>query len=302
MITIRRYTAIFSIICLILSLTIVSVQAKKPSPAHAPITAFTFAVFGDNQPPNAEAPQSALFKEILAEINTRHAAFSVNTGDTVYGAPAIDKLSLMYKDYTDTVSSISKKKVYMAVGNHDISGIAEHESFFKAHNGPLYYSFTYKTAHFIVLDSETVGQECQITGEQLAWLKLDLQKARASKYKFVFLHRPMYPAGSGLGQCMDKYPAERDALHELFVANHVTAVFTGHEHCFNEHLRDGIRYVINGGAGGTLRPTFFGMGGFFHYIVVTIDGNKIEMKAVKPSINGKPSEDIPFSKPEVGPN
>ena len=102
----------------------------------------------------------------------------------------------------------------------------------------------------------------------------------------------MYPVGGHLGKCLDMYPKERDTLHNLFVQNRITAVFAGHEHLFNEHVKNGVRYIITGGGGASLSPSIYGTGDFHHYVVVSVKGGKVEMKVVKPAQDGKPQEEI----------
>jgi 3',5'-cyclic AMP phosphodiesterase CpdA len=117
------------------------------------------------------------------------------------------------------------------------------------------------------LDSETPGQESRIAGEQLQWLRRDLAAAANAACIFVALHRPLYPVGSHKGDSLDKYPAERDALHQLFAQHRVTCVFGGHEHLYNRQTRDGVVYIITGGGGADLyaRPE---NGGYYHFLSV----------------------------------
>jgi 3',5'-cyclic AMP phosphodiesterase CpdA len=254
---------------------------------------FTFAVFGDNQPERTNLGQPEIFKRILADIDAANPDFVISLGDTICGSSDPDQMQAMYQDYSDTISSHLKAKLYQAVGNHDIYGSKANQRFFKSKLGDLYYSFDFQGSHFIVLDSEVVGEEGRITGEQLKWLKADLYKARAARHKFVFAHRPLFPVDGHFGSSLDVNVAERDALHKLFTASGVTGVFAGHEHLFNNEARNGIRYFITGGAGGRLFPSFFGTGDFHHYISVYVNGDKISYTLVKFDSKGTTRQDIP---------
>jgi len=282
-----------AILVLLVSLLLaLAVVAQTPQASSQP-TQFTFVVFGDNRPNRPNHPQPDAFKAILREINALAPAFAVNTGDCIFGSLSKSRRQEQYNDYVQTTQALLKAKVYLAIGNHEIRNSAANQEFFTKQLGALYYSFDYGDSHFIILNSEAVGQTGRITGDQLEWLKEDLKKARAARYKFVFLHRPLYPIDGHMGDCLDRYPKDRDALHNLFVRNRVTTVFVGHEHLFHTQVKNGVRYIITGGGGAFLYPSVYGRGDFHHYVVVSA-GDKLEMKLVKPASHGKPAEVIPI--------
>ncbi len=114
------------------------------------------------------------------------------------------------------------------------------------------------------MNTELPGQRARIVGEQLAWLETELQ--RPFRYKFVFLHEPLFPAVYLHG--LDRHKEARDRLHRLFVQTGVSLVVAGHDHLYDRRVRDGITYVIAGGGGGQL-AFFVNNGNFYHYIVAT---------------------------------
>jgi hypothetical protein len=71
--------------------------------------------------------------------------------------------------------------------------------------------------------------------------------------------------------------AER--LMALFEAQGVNTVFTGHIHMYNESVRNGVRYVITGGAGTSL---YAGEeeGGIYHFVNVTVSETGVEIAPV----------------------
>ena len=255
---------------------------------------FTFVVFGDNRPNRPDLAQPETFKKILRKIDALNPAFAVSTGDCIYGSPVESRMLEQYKDYTETIGSLLKAKVYLALGNHEILGSTANQEFFANELGALYYSFDYGDSHFIVLDSDVVGQAGRIIGDQLEWLKEDLKKSRAARHKFVFLHRPLYPVDGHKGRSLDKYPEDRNALHHLFARNRITAVFVGHEHLYDEQVNNGVRYIITGGGGAFLYPSIHGTGDFYHFVVVSVTGDEAQMKVVKLAQGGKPEEIIPI--------
>ena len=115
-----------------------------------------------------------------------------------------------------------------------------------------------------MLNTELPGEESKITGEQYEWLENELK--RTFKYKFVFLHEPLFPVFPGHG--LDKHSDARDRLHDLFVRSGVSLVVSGHDHLYNKTSRDGITYIIASGGGGKFYLPASN-GAFLHYVVGT---------------------------------
>jgi len=78
---------------------------------------------------------------------------------------------------------------------------------------------------------------------------------------------------------MDKYPIERDDLHWLFLKNKVRAVFEADDHRYDRREQDGILYLISGGGGAPL-TSLKEKGGFFHYVWISAQKEKIEGEVV----------------------
>ena len=72
----------------------------------------------------------------------------------------------------------------------------------------------------------------------------------------VLIHRPLFPPKDSLkmGRAMDKYPLERDDLHQLFLKAKVRGVFAGDGHRYDRSEKDGILYLIYGGEGAPSLP------------------------------------------------
>ncbi len=133
-----------------------------------------------------------------------------------------------------------------------------------------YYAWEWGDALFVVLDpywftpaSRGVTDNWNATlGEaQYQWLKQTLETCNA-KWKFVFIHQLVGGAGKdgrgGVGAApyfewggqnadgSDGFAQHRSGwplpIHDLLVANHVTAVFHGHDHLFVKQDLDGIVY------------------------------------------------------------
>ncbi|HMK49754.1 MAG TPA: metallophosphoesterase, partial [Thermodesulfovibrionales bacterium] len=177
---------------------------------------------------------------------------------------------------------------FLTVGNHDVGDTGSEELYKEEVDLPgneLYYSFVAGKSLFVVLDSNVPGQEEQIADEQYTWLEKLLSASR-EEHKFVFVHHPLYPVkgkGHHYGGSLDKYPDKRDRLEALFAKNGVNVVFVGHEHLYSKKMVDGVEHIITGGGGARLYTTD-DSGGFYHFVLVTVDGKKITGKVI--DING----------------
>jgi hypothetical protein len=72
----------------------------------------------------------------------------------------------------------------------------------------------------------------------------------------VLIHRPLFPPKDSLkmGRAMDKYPLERDDLHQLFLKAKVKGIFAGDDHRYDRSEKDGILYLIYGDGGAPSLP------------------------------------------------
>lgn len=262
--------------------------ADPPGSATAPTNqTFTFAVFGDNRPADATKPIPPVFKRILTELKATHPAFVLTTGDLILGSKDAAEREKMYDEVIPLIQSVGVP-FYFTPGNHEMRGGAEAEAAYKRRVcDKLYYSFEYGSGagrcHFAMLDSEIVGQENRITGEQLDWLDKDLAAAQSAHvgHLFVLLHEQPFPVANHIGSSLDKYPKERDAFQAVLEKYKIDALITGHEHLFDDSVHGGVREIIAGGAGAPIHATRRG-GGFHHYLLVTVDGPKVNLIVVKP--------------------
>ncbi len=179
----------------------------------------------------------------------------IHTGDAIHNPGR----SSQWKRFLEITGQ--DKILYLAPGNHDIYGKASLTTYLKFFEKP-YYSFVDGDTLFVLLNTELPGEESRITGEQFAWLTNELK--RQFRYKFVFLHEPLFPFWTGHG--LDRHEAARDRLHRLFVQQGVALVISGHEHLYIRKEKEGITYVIGAASGG--QPQFYRTDtDFFRYIV-----------------------------------
>lgn len=243
---------------------------------------FNFVVLGDNR------SGDDVYRNLISMAMEQKPNFIINTGDQIATPGNREQWAKFWE-----LSKVVTVPYFLTVGNHDahpeVRG-SEHtykEQVDVPGNKP-YYSFTAGNSLFIVLDSYIGGEEKKITGEQFKWLK-DVLANSKEKHKFVFIHHPLYTdteqgRGKHVGNSLDKFPEERDRLQALFMTSKVTMVFAGHEHLYRRKTVDGIPHVITGGGGAPLYARDED-GGFYHYIFVTVDGDKVNAEVV--DIHGK---------------
>ena len=158
------------------------------------------------------------------------------------------------------------KTLHLVPGNHDIRGQKSLEVYLRFFQ-KSFSSFSDGDTLFILLNTELPGEEGRVAGEQLAWLKAELEKS--FKYKFIFLHEPLYPFMSEHG--LDRYTDARDGLHRLFVTKGVSLVISGHDHIYGRATKDGILYVAVATLGGQV-PPLMKRSEVFRYITATRNG------------------------------
>ncbi len=210
---------------------------------------FSFAVLGDTQMFNFPGNTGSLQKAV-SQIQKIKPALMMTVGDLIQGCNTSDKC-MNYKIWKGIVRPLLPI-TYEVVGNHDriVGNSDAHkaaadkawQNFFNLPtNGPegyseFVYSFNAGNSHFVVLDSEK-PKEHIIGQDQLDWLEKDLT-ANKQDNTFVFYHEPAFPMSYKVGQSLDVFKNERDALWTILDKYNVTAVFNGHEHIFSRQKID----------------------------------------------------------------
>lgn len=201
--------------------------------------------------------EDSVYPDFIKVIGGQKIKVIIHTGDAIHNPGRTSQ----WKKFLEITGS--DKILHLAPGNHDIEdkrSLAVYLRFFQR----LYYSFSEGDTLFLILNTEIPGEKALIAGEQLEWLREELEKP--FRYKFVFLHRPLFPIFSG--RSIDRHKAARDELHQLFAQKNVSLVVSGHDHLYNRSSKDGIVYIIAAGGGGQSRfPAFNNTRYYFRYIV-----------------------------------
>ncbi len=224
---------------------------------------FTFAVIGDTR--SGDDTYGKLVKMVME----RQPAFVINLGDVVRRPGSLAE----WKRFRELSLPITVP-YFLAVGNHDVDDEGS-ELMFKEQislpgNG-LYYSFSAGNTLFIVLDSSLVGHQREISGSQLEWLSEQL-RISGMQHKFVFLHHPLYTDRISISGILGGPRKTRERLRDILKSGQVDAVFAGHLHFYQRKVFDGIMQITSGGGGAPLIAEDE-KGGFFHFILVTVEGD-----------------------------
>jgi hypothetical protein len=231
---------------------------------------FRFALIGDSR--NGEK----VYVRLMGRALERKPHFFIHLGDMI--AHSGEKEWRAFFE----ISKAIDVPFFPVLGNHEVSvrGLGEklYRKQFLLPEGKTYYAFRAGGILFVILDSEE-GRG-RIINEQLEWLENILSSSKEA-FKLVFIHRPFFLPIDSLkrGSAMDRYPAERDALHRLFLKTNVKAVFEADDHRYDRMEKDHILYVITGGGGAPL-ASLKERGGFFHYIWISVRNGSMEGEVV----------------------
>ncbi|MBI4804824.1 MAG: metallophosphoesterase [Desulfovibrio sp.] len=175
----------------------------------------------------------------------------------------------MYRNFLEATAPIREAGIamYYVRGNHEFGGeinpgagvpelIAAYGELFAARmpqNGPedskgLNYSFTHKSANFIVTDQYT-GSQGRSVRINLPWIKGQLESGQ-SPVTFVLGHSPAFTTSvSEEYEFQLAAVADRDPFWQALTAHKVKAYLCCHEHFYARGAVDGIWQVVQGNGG-----------------------------------------------------
>ena len=255
--------------------------------AFRPLTAVTapaledgagleFVVTGDSRPILPRYGYPKVTHRLFEELRLLRPAFVLYTGDIVWGYGAGRQELLNDYDRFRALADTLEVPLYNVPGNHEMVTDRMAIALLEEVGHDLYGSFDVGGCHFVALNTDEYWREGRVTGEQLEWLREDLEASRDSDHVFVFMHRPLFSWFQG-----DFNPDDGEVLQDLFRRYPVRAVFAAHDHFHHAVERDGVRYLTVAGAGSPLyaQPQ---EGGFAHYVIVSVAGEEVTYNVVEP--------------------
>ncbi len=254
--------------------------------APPPGAPFSFIVVGDSR------DGSAAHQRVVDRIRDEVPDFLLGTGDMVDEGDSDQD----WQTFFDIERDLLRENVlYPSLGNHDRQGRGRTADSYRKYfalpeNSPdpeRYYAFTYGSARFLILDSNS--NSFALT-DQTEWIEQQLQAARldpAIRHVFVSMHHPPYSVSLHGGQ-----EELREAWTPLFEKYQVAAVFSGHDHVYSRAEQSGVHYFVSGGGGAPLYPRkahasrldvqatpYFER--VNHYLRVHVYGDFVEVAAVR---------------------
>ncbi|WP_282124427.1 metallophosphoesterase family protein [Algibacter mikhailovii] len=206
---------------------------------------FNFAIVSDN----SGGRRPGVFEDAIQKLNKLKPDFVISVGDLIdtkdYKLDSSKFDDKLIKERWLEFNNITKQlKVpfFYVAGNNDIRN-SKMETHWSKQFGATYYHFKYKTALFIVLNSEDKpgSKYGEISDHQMNWLKTILEENTSASWTFIFLHRPMW---------LYKNNQDWKKIEELTMNRKLT-VFAGHHHTYSKATANGHNYyglATTGGA------------------------------------------------------
>jgi tartrate-resistant acid phosphatase type 5 len=297
-----------------------------PDPTAPAPRPFTFAVIGDfgvGVRKEDDRGQRQIAEALEKAVDQHDVRFLLTTGDNIYrrgglfgifGGETGDEDDDWYFTYYQPYRYvINRVPVYPSIGNHDADEteekddrtqlfdnfyveerVAGEEAAGRASVNPgLFYRFRFGAdAEFICIDT---SKEPSLFPKRLfefpkhkEFLDKALPAANGGAaagpaWRIPFCHHPPYSAGpthadtGGMGDLVKQF--ERAG---------VRLVLSGHEHNFQESRRNGVKYIVTGGAGKlrtdepekATQAERISWAAQYHFLLVTIDGRRATIQAV----------------------
>jgi len=213
-----------------------------PKPDDAPLTV---GWLSDNQ------HGWRTFRQIVPAFAVAAPDLVVITGDIVQRGNELREWQTEWFSPLSIGNLAQTTPIAVARGNHDGDGALAHAYVPLPGNGH-WYAFTRAGVRFIVLDTEA---DAGRVPEQVSWLTAELggKDSKDSAFRIVAFHKAPY--SNRWDSAKSKYDGEkwvRDHLVPLFAPGKVDLVIAGHAHTYQRMNKDGVRYLVIGGAGGRL--------------------------------------------------
>jgi serine/threonine-protein phosphatase CPPED1 len=227
---------------------------------------FSFIVVGDSQ------DSITAFNSLIDKINKENVLFVVDNGDLVASGEQIE-----YTLFLEQIKR-SNKPFLTTLGNHDLMRSGSSSNYQQIFGHP-YYSFIIGDSYFIMLDS---GSGKSLDPIQIEWLHNQLNKSLNYRYRFVFMHVPLFdPLGRPImeGHSLGDINQAK-MLNNLFDQYKITMLFSSHIHAYYNGTWGKTPYIITGGAGGPLEHPDQEHN-FYNYVKVNVTQKGVNYQMIR---------------------
>jgi len=246
---------------------------------------FTFGIIADRHGGNPLIGWP-YFEQAIRDMNHLHPDFVIMPGDLIDGYIRREGPEGAEKDFNeqfDLFAHFANKlemPLYFVAGNHDLSNNSMTEPFIKRF-GRLWYSFKYRSVHFIALNTEAQpsdpGQSHHFTEEQVEWALADIEASKGVRHTIVFMH---YPAWHSRNKDTQMY-RQWMRIEEKLKGKKYT-VIAGHTHDLSTSIRNGQPYYVMATSGGSQgKPHSFYLGDIHHTALVKVEGDSLNLTVLE---------------------
>jgi 3',5'-cyclic AMP phosphodiesterase CpdA len=206
--------------------------------------AWSFAVCGDSR-----GDKDRIFPQVLSAVDRSDMEFLIHTGDLENGGGAA-----AWKAFRARTATF-RKPIHLVIGNHEIRGGGTAGGFARFFGlAGSSYSFTYRDAHFTVVDDA----DGSLSAETLAWLDRDLsahpKRKGGTAFLIVAMHIPPRTDGIFPHGTVSAFGDQSEKLYRILARHAVDAILCGHEHMQYTEDWGGVLVLVSGGAGAPLMP------------------------------------------------
>jgi 3',5'-cyclic AMP phosphodiesterase CpdA len=242
------------------------------------LASFHFVVLGDTRTRND------VHRRVIEAVVKTEPDFVIHTGDLVANGDDTKLWPIFFSIEKELLRSTA---FFPCLGNHERNNRLYYEFFDMK---TAYYSFDWGSAHFAVLNSDLGNVSPSRTAreafwaEQTSWLEADLARAQKADLRFVVMHHPPFTA------MKSRQGGNREVaqLVPLFEKYKVHGVFSGHDHNYQHHLKDGVHYIVTGGGGAPLYAVDAPIPGITlkalsteNFVTVKVEGSQATLEAIK---------------------
>jgi Calcineurin-like phosphoesterase len=239
---------------------------------------FSFVVAGDSgawPDPTADAIFAQLLRQ-TAELRPAPVFFA-NLGDFA-GPGSVER----HQHYLELVAPLSIPNLCL-VGNHDLEDARAAEAW-TAVPGPANFHFAYGNTRFVAIDGASghAGERGDTTPPDTAGPSVealhfldDALAAATEPHRVVLMHAPPHLDGHYAPQPECGFRQGEPEFLDIVHRHHVKLVCCAHGLGFDQHVRDGVRFVMTGGGGAALYLSYRdagarNRGALFHAVEITL--------------------------------